>query len=247
MVRISVLGIAVGLLAMPGCGYGEPADVPNCPGDPDCPLECPDVPGGSQTNLRGTIFESGNLVDHATVNVIQVSGCAPLATATSGADGKFSVTVPLPVAALVDTHLEVTSVNNLPTHMYLLPSVDPALFELTVLVFTRGTLQTQGMMTSAGQQQVDKGFVIARVYDNGTTTSGATISPPPPPGQVCYESNFLLDCAGTATDGEGFGWIFNVPPGTFDVTGRLSAAIPLRNRRVAVEASFVVQVELERQ
>lgn len=201
------------------CGGGGSGDMT---GDdtgptPDAPAPVMDAP---PSNIPAMITLSGKTTERGIsgeTNVAQVAiavykasdEATPLATATSDAQGNFTVTVPTGGVPL-DGYLKATKASYL--DLYLYPAVAWIADDTdeSVNMMTPGNRDLLNSFASGGQMPT-KGMIGIAVYDaNGMPVTGATFSSSPAAGATKYlGGSGLPDANATMTSAEGVGFLFN--------------------------------------
>jgi hypothetical protein len=209
---------------------GSPGDTPDAdPGAPDAPVgtgafgclgaQMPTTAPATITlaGAADTIGLGGSSpVEGATITAFDASD-AQVGTATSAADGAYSISVPTG-SAPVDGHVRGVGPKGGGYLDTLLFPPNPLYADTSSARVLLLTSSTFGLLETFGVDQTDtKGFLAVLVLDcNGDPVQGATVTAPDG-ATVIYTNGNLPDDQAQATDASGAALIFNVEPGSVTV------------------------------
>jgi hypothetical protein len=191
------------------------------------------IQGTSAVNLAGASLEA-----------YRKSGGAALATATSAADGNYTLNIDT-AGVPFDGYIKGTSSGRLDSYLYFpraLPGNTP---NATVLFMSQ---QTVGLLGLAGgfSQQASKGLLgVAVVTAAGTPVAGATFTiAPAGSAKVVYTANMVPSASATATDTGGAAVIANTDTGEVTVDAIMGAtdfqAVTLNARAGAFTSTLLL-------
>jgi hypothetical protein len=230
--------LLLGLLPIVACGEVQALAT-------DGATDQPPPGAGPTIQITGTVREIGtqDAAGGATIDVIQISDRALLATTRSDAAGRYSVDVPTH-GALVEAYLDVRDASHLRSHTYLVPRLGSSSIA-DVLVISGPSLQQLASAANV-QQPASTGFILVQLFESNLPATGATaaVTPPRP---ACYTepTTHQPRCTRTATADDGLVWMFAVPPGTAALRGWLADMIVVGTRQISVEANMLIQIGLE--
>ncbi|HEV7559015.1 MAG TPA: hypothetical protein VGO00_26260, partial [Kofleriaceae bacterium] len=139
----------------------------------------------------------------------------PVGTATSGADGKFSFSIPTN-GEVVNGYLKATISGYVDNYMY---STSPlfADYSADANMVTTGAFAGLGFVT--GQMQ-NLGFVAAVVLDGSdAAVAGAAVSSTPSTGTTyMYSNSSGIPANGSGTNTDGQAYFINLPAGDVEIT-----------------------------
>lgn len=152
----------------------------------------------------------------ATIKLLKMSDDSMLATATSDAQGKYTMTVTTN-GQPVDAYITANATGYQPAASF---PAGPFLADVATADSNMVKTGDYGGLIIAGQQ-AGHGFVVVTVLDhNDMPVQGATISSTPA-STYKYSSNGI-PVGNTATDTDGAGFFVNVPPGTITINAAKS-------------------------
>ena len=222
---------------------GAPQDSPpgpyGCHGQPT-PTTAPNPAtlGGSAVTISGTSEVAASGV---TVKAEDASGNV-LGTATTNGSGAYSMSLSTGGQAL-DVHLYASKSGDLDTAVY--PAT--ALYESTnggyVVIITSSDLSLLGELSGQSQDSNKAAIGVIVVDCLGNAISGATVSTDPA-GTPVYLSGGLPSSSATSTDSTGIGLVFNVPPGTVNVSA-MANGMTLRSHSIEGVAGIVTTAAIE--
>jgi hypothetical protein len=189
-----------------------------CGGDEGGGVDAPFVP--ATINVSGTASEIGvggrTPVEGVVVEAYREGQAAVVATATSAADGTFTVVIETGGVPL-DGYLLAKHSPHKNTYLYPPAPLIADTNQATVLLLTQGTFDAVEALTRVTQDPA-KGFIGINVLDAANmSVAGATVSSSPA-GVVKYNSGGLPNETAAMTDTDGLAFIFNVGPGTVNVS-----------------------------
>jgi hypothetical protein len=217
-------------------------------GGPD--LSCLGVPlpttAPAMLNLGGTVLSQSQTgsapVVGATVDMFQSGGGTSIATATTDANGLFTMTVPSGGAPL-DAYFHVTASGFVDTYWY--PPV-PFFFDSTNAPVAMLTPTILGFLESFGgaTQQAGNGLSALEVLDcTGHPISGAVVTSSPAAGKTSYFSGMFPSSTATATDSNGTAFLFNLTAGPVAIGAKLGTTT-LRSHSVEMRADVVTETSV---
>lgn len=134
----------------------------------------------------------------------------PLATATTDAQGNYSLSVTANGASL-DAYLRGTKAGFVDLYLYPRAPLDGDFPAANLDMLTMANLGFLNTLAGGGQQ-AGKGLIGLTVTDaTGAPIAGATVSSTPASGNARYNSGGLPSSTATATDADGVAFLFNVP------------------------------------
>jgi hypothetical protein len=161
---------------------------------------------GGRSPEEGIVVTAHRNSDEATV----------VATATSGADGKFTMTIETGGVAL-DGYLLAKGGNFKDTYLYPPGPLAADTDQATCLMLTQGTFDAVSTLAGADQEP-GKGWIGVLVVDGtNTAVAGATVTSTPE-GIVRYNGDSgRPEADATSTQPDGIGYIFNLTAGNVTV------------------------------
>jgi hypothetical protein len=233
-------GGAAGAAGAAGAGGTTDAGMYNfaCSGRP-LPTAAP-----ATITLTGRAMAAGNPstpLSGASVNVVGPAG-ATLGSATSGADGTFSINLTTGGVPL-DAHVRVTATGRTESNWFPAAALsadaragDINLFDSTTITLLAGVA---GITPNAMRSQV---FVTLGDCD-GAPLPGATVSVNPAPAVTRYISGGVPNAQAMSTTQSGTVFLGNLPSGNVTIDGQ-RMGVMLRSRVVASRGAIVLQVAL---
>jgi hypothetical protein len=206
-----------------------------CSGEP-LPTTAPDP-----ISVGGTVSSVGlggtSPLRNATVQALPVSGGAALATTTSAADGRYTLSLPSGGRPL-DVYVRATSGSLLATELY---GAAPAVADASSSNFVLASLMIFNF--AAGLVDVDQdpalGAATVSVTDcDGNPVQGATVTGFADGVRVYYAAEGKPSTTPTATDVDGLAFVFNAPLGDVNV-GATVDGDELRAHRITIRRSTV--------
>jgi hypothetical protein len=156
------------------------------------------------TPLQGVAIALYHVGDDAT----------PLATATSGADGRYSMMVPTN-GHVVDAYLKASKSGYVDNNMYPAGPFQADTSNADANLITTGNY---GLLTTFAGQQSGHGIVVVEILDaSSQPVQGATIASTPPAGAYKYMDSNGIPTSTTSTNTDGAAFLINVPPGDITV------------------------------
>jgi len=147
-----------------------------------------------------------------------------VATATSGASGNFTMTIPTGGTAL-QGYVKATFSGYLDTYLYPPTAVAADTTGVTVFMVTQSTLDTLSYNLCKDQQDAAKGVIGVEVMDaSKATVAGAVVSSNPMAMSYCYNSGGFPSSSVHMTDTDGIGYVINVAAGNVTVSATKSGA-----------------------
>ncbi len=182
------------------------------------------------------------IVANATVAVFQGASVTPVATTTSDAQGKYSVTLSTGGTPL-DGYAHVTAPSYLDTYLYPPKPIAADITNATGLLLNTNTFMLVQSFESVTETPGD-GFIGIVVSDcDGNPVAGATVTTMPA-GTVRYNQGGFPNNQATSTDADGVAYVFNVPAG--DVTVQATAGShTLREHVVNARADVITTTVLQ--
>lgn len=148
----------------------------------------------------------------------------PVATATSDAQGNFTMTIPTGGTAL-QGYVKATFSGYLVTYLYPPTAVAADTTGVTVYMVDQSTLDTLSNSLCHDQQLATKGVIGAEVMDASmATVAGAVVSSQPMAMSDCYNSGGFPSSSMHMTDKDGIGYLINVPAGPATVSATKSGS-----------------------
>jgi hypothetical protein len=193
-------------------------------GDDGGSVDAPVVP--ATINVSGTASEIGlggrDPVEGVVVEAYREGDPAVVAMATSVADGTYTIVVQTGGVAL-DGYLLAKHSPHKNTYLYPPAPLIADTNAATVLLLTQGTFDAVEALTRV-TQDTSKGFIGIMVVDAANMpVAGATVSSSPA-GVVKYNSGGAPSEDAAMTDTDGIAFIFNVGPGTVNVSASKSGS-----------------------
>jgi hypothetical protein len=230
-------------LALTACGGSSKSSSPDAPGD-DAPL------GAGTLALSGTAREistSGQVpIAGVTLTAYKASDDSVLGTATSAADGTFTITV---TATSIDGYLKATTPgtgSNAYKDSYLYP---PSMLTtnytgVPVFVLKTSTYNLVNLLLM-NNQSASNGWIAMLIQDaTGAPVAGATAASTPA-GRINYNDNNRPSTAAAATAADGIAYDTNVAAGTVMVsaskTGSTFVSHAIKVRPNVVTLTIVTQ------
>jgi len=213
-----------------------PAGAFSCLGDP-LPTTAPDpvTVAGTAKTLNG--LSTAN-ADGVLVEAFPTAGGAALDSATTAADGKFSLSLTTGAAPL-DAYIKATKSGLLDYYLFPATPLSADVSSAPVLVLSSsslGTVESLASVTPATDPNT-VGLVGVVVQDcDGNSVSGATISVKEngnEVGDMRYVAGSLPSTTATMTDSNGAAFVFNVPAGTATISASVGG-MTLRTHSITV-------------
>jgi hypothetical protein len=204
-------------LALTACGGSSSSGSPS-PGD--APASDDAAPGNGTLTLSGTAREISTAGQTPLAGVVltayKASDDSVLGTATSAADGTFSITV---TATSVDGYLKATTPGGY-KDSYLYPPVTLTsnYTDVPVFVLKTATYNLVNSLLLMNNQSASNGWIAILIQDaTGAPVLGATATSTPL-GQIDYNDNNLPSTSASATAADGIAYDTNVTAGTVTVS-----------------------------
>jgi hypothetical protein len=148
----------------------------------------------------------------AAIELLKSSDDSVLGSATSGADGSYTMTITTN-GAVVDGYVKATGSGVVDTYTYP-PAPLAASAEIDSALITTSNF---GLLGGVSGQSSTMGFIAVTVTDaSGTAIDGAAIASSPASGKYYYDSGGIPS-AGSATSSDGQGYFVNVPSGAVTI------------------------------
>jgi hypothetical protein len=155
----------------------------------------------------------------------------PLATATTDAQGKYSVMVPTG-GGVVDAYIKATIANYVDNYVYPAAPFQTDTLMANANMITSSNFNLLGIISG---QQSGKGVIVIEILDaNMMPVMGATVTSSPPSTYKYSDSNGTPTST-TATAADGTAFMFNVPVGHVDVSAT-KAGMVLKTHGIAAHA-----------
>ena len=191
---------------------------------------------------------SGNTVEQGQSGSSPLAGVAvaaydssndstPLATATSDAQGHYTLTVN---AAMLDGYLKVTKSGYVDTYLYPPAPLDAsATVDASLL-----SSSTFGLLALYAGADSSQGTIITIVQDAaGHPVAGAKVSSTPAAGIIRYSDGTGAPSGTTSTSADGTAFFFNLAPGDVTITATKSGA-SFQSHVVGARANALVTTEI---
>ena len=158
---------------------------------------------------------------------------SPLATATSDAQGHYSLTVDMPA---LDGYLKLTKSGYTDTYLYpAAPWTQSATLDASLLSTT-----TFGLLVTFAGGDSSKGVIIANILDgSGAPVSGAKISSSPASGVYRYSDGTGAPTSPSGTSSDGTAFFLSVPLGAVTISASKSGAL-FHSHAVVARANALV-------
>jgi hypothetical protein len=198
------------LAVVPACGDNSMTETPA----PDAPPAVPMLSIAGTANQRST---SGAIpVEGVTVAAYaNTDENTPMATATTDADGKFTLMIETNGVAL-QGYLKASMAGLVDTYWYPPGPLTNDYMDAGLNMIAPGTLDLLANTLCRANQDLTKGLIAVEIDDaSKTPVQGATVSSDPAATTYCYDSGAFPSPTATATDIDGDAFMFNV---TGDVT-----------------------------
>jgi hypothetical protein len=191
-----------------------------CGGD-DGTMTMADAPPAAQT-----IAISGTAAQRSTSGAVPIEGVTvaafantdestPLATATTDADGNYTLMIDTHGVAL-EGYLKATMAGMVDTYLYPSAPVTSDFPDASLNMLAPETLDLLANTLCRANQETTNGMIAVEVRDaSGMPVQGATVSSTPAASLYCYNSGAFPSPSATSTDIDGIAYMFNV---TGDVT-----------------------------
>ena len=210
--RRSVLPVTFALIpCLVACGGGGDDDGVDIDAPPAATMLT--VTGQAQT-VSGT---STVPLEGATIEAYRNGTATPIGTATSAADGNYSITLTTDGTA-IDGYLKGTSATRIDNYLYPPKPLAADRMNATILLITPSTLGLLGTLGGVTQDTA-KGFIGVRVVDaSGTGVAGATVTiSPMGTARIIYAVNNLPNQNATMTDASATVFVANTDVATITV------------------------------
>jgi hypothetical protein len=163
--------------------------------------------------------------------VKQSDETTPLATATTDAQGKYSVMVPTG-GGVVDAYIVATKSGYADNYVYPAAPFQTDTLMANANLITSSNFNLLGIFTG---QQTGKGLIVIEILDaNMMPVMGATVTSTPASTYRYSDSNGTPTST-TATAADGTAFLINVPPGHVDVSAT-KAGMVLKTHGIAAHA-----------
>jgi hypothetical protein len=165
----------------------------------------------TERNLQGSVAVSGAAVE-AFSNADEAT---PVATATTDAQGNFTLTVETGGVALAG-YLKASRQNLKDSYLYPPTFIEGDIAMIPILMVNAGTYDALSTLAQ-GNQMSQNGLIALQVVDgippDANPVEGATVSSNPAAGVVRYSNaQGLPSSQAQATGTDGIAYLFNVPP-----------------------------------
>lgn len=197
------LVLAVTLAACGGSSSKGNADGNNSADAPTAP---------AMVTFSGTVTEkpSGKLLAGVMLGAYKEGGTTPVATATSDAQGAFTMTIPTGGVAL-QGYVQATFSGYVDSYLYPPTPVAADTTGVTVYMVTPDTLTLLSKNFCMSEQLTTKGAIAVEVLDASMAmVQGAVVSSQPTASKYCYNSGQFPSSTATMTDTDGIGYMLNV-------------------------------------
>jgi hypothetical protein len=215
------------LLSITACGGGGGGN-PNTPdASPDSRVFLdapPSVPAMiTISGIAGESTQSGSTpLAGVAMAIYKVSDESMLGTATSDAQGKYSITVPTG-GHVVDAYIKATKSGYADNDMF--PAA-PYQADVTDANANLITSSNFGFLKLLGGAHDGKGLIVVEILDaSDMPVMGATIASSPASGAYRYSDTSGTPTSTTATAADGTGFMFDVPPGHVDISATKSGMV----------------------
>jgi len=182
-------------------------------------------PAPAMVTFSGTVSEkpSGKLLAGVTLGAYGEGSSTPVATATTDANGAFTMTIPTGGTAL-QGYVKATLSGYLDVYLYPPTAVGSDTTGVTVYMVTQDTLDLlSGNSFCKDPQNAAKGLIAVEVLDaTMAKVAGAKVASNPAAMSYCYDSGSFPSSTASMTDTDGIGYMLNVPPGTATVSATKS-------------------------
>jgi hypothetical protein len=217
---VSVLFVASLVACAPPAGSPGPGGGDDGSGTP--PGEGPDAPVASHLTLSGTTVEQGQSgstpLTSVTITAYRSSDNMQVATATSDAQGKYSLAIS---ATPLDGYLKATKSGYTDTYYY--PAA-PWGQDATIAASLLST-STFGLLVTFAGGDSSKGLIIANIVDAaGNPVTGAKVTSTPASGIYKYSDGTGAPTSTSGTPADGTAFFLSVPVGNVTVTATKSGA-----------------------
>jgi hypothetical protein len=220
--RALALPALAGTLALALAACGGSSSSGGSDGNPGGQHDAPPAP--AMVTFSGTVTEkpSGKLLAGVMLGAYGEGSSTSVATATTDANGAFTMTIPTGGAAL-QGYVKATLSSNVDTYLYPPTAVGADTTGVTVYMVTPGTLDTLSSTFCKDAQDTAKGAIGIEVLDaTMAKVAGATVASNPAAMSQCYNSGGFPSSSAKMTDTDGIGYLLNVPPGTVTVSATKS-------------------------
>lgn len=209
------------VLALAACGGSSSG---TSDGNPGGTADAPPAP--AMVTFSGTVTEkpSGKLLANVTLGAYSEGSTTPVATATTDANGAFTMTIMTGGTAL-QGYVKATLSNYLDAYLYPPTAVGADMTGVTVFMVTSGTVDFLSGNLCKDAQDTAKGLIAVEVLDaTMAKVAGAKVASSPAAMSYCYNSGALPSSTASMTDVDGIGYMLNVPPGTATVSATKSGS-----------------------
>lgn len=192
-------------------------------GGGDASIDTPTAP--AMVTFSGNVSSKGGqsmALSGVTLGAYMEGASTPVATATSDAQGNFTMTIPTNGVAL-QGYVKATFSGYMDSYLYPPTPVAADQTGVTVFMVTSDTLNLLSMTLCHDQQQTTKGVIATEVLDASMAkVAGATVASQPAAMSDCYNSGGFPSSSVHVTDTDGIGYLLNVPAGTVTVSAMKS-------------------------
>ena len=213
------LALALALAACGGSSSSGGSD-----GNPGGNADAPPAP--AMVTFSGTVTEkpSGKLLANVSLGAYMEGGSTPVATATTDAQGNFTMTIPTGGTAL-QGYVKATLSTYIDSYLYPPTPVGADMTGVTVFMVTSGTVDLLSSNFCKNTQDTAKGLIAVEVLDASMAkVQGAMVASQPMAAKYCYNSGSFPSSTASTTDVDGIGYMLNVAPGTVTVSATKSGS-----------------------
>jgi hypothetical protein len=214
------LAIALALAACGGSSSSNP-DGSNGSGTVDAPTAPAMVTFSGNVSSKG--LQSMPL-SGVTLGAYGEGSTTAVATATTDAQGNFTMTIPTGGTAL-QGYVKATFSGYLDTYLYPPTAVGADTTGVTVFMVTQSTLDTLSYNLCKDQQDATKGLIGVEVLDASMAkVAGAVVSSQPMAMTYCYNSGGFPSSSMHMTDTDGIAYMINLTAGNVTVSATKSGS-----------------------
>lgn len=208
-------------LTLAACGGGSSSG--NSDGNPSGgSADAPSAP--AMVTFSGNVTEkpSGKVLPGVMLGAYREGSTTPVATATTDAQGNFTMTITTGGTAL-QGYVKATLSGEVDAYLYPPTPVSADMSGVTVFMVTPDTLTLLSKNFCMNEQMTTKGVIAVEVLDASMAkVQGAMIASQPMAAKYCYNSGSFPSSSATMTDTDGIGYMLNVAPGTVTVSATKS-------------------------
>lgn len=235
------------LLAACGGGTSHPGGSADAPAQMDSRVFMDAPP-----SVPAMLMIGGTAVDNGQSSSMPLAGAAitlksraddsTLATATSDAQGKYTMTVATN-GHVVDAYILATKTGYVDATAF---PAKPFEADTTSADSNLITTGNYSLLSSFTGQNSSKGIVVVEVLDaNGTAVKGAAAKSTPMSGSTLYSSDQGIPASGSGTNTDGTAFLVNVPPGALAIDVTMSGATFKGHSVIAKANTFTSTVVTE--